>query len=77
MSEFRVASFSVEKMLSKYGKKKVSAGLVQKAVKDHFLFDIQDTYTGQYCSPDELRKEGFSEFFLRYNQDRDLAQIKI
>jgi hypothetical protein len=77
MSEFRIACFSEPKILAKYGKKKLSASLVQKAVKDRFLFDIQDTYTRQYCSPDELRKEGFSEFILRYNRDLNLAQIKL
>lgn len=77
MTEYTVASYSQLKMLKHYGKKKLTANLVQKAVKDNFLFDIFDRSNGQYTSAPELKGMGKLNFLLRYNNDYDVGLIKL
>lgn len=78
----RIASYSAENLVKKFGAKRISGKLLKEAYKTNVAFDLEITDfsskdCGRYVSPQELKKEGFDHVFIRFNSDRDLVNLKL
>jgi hypothetical protein len=78
----RIASYSAENLCKKYGVKRVSAKLMNQAIKDNNPFDLQicdmsSPDDGRYTSPAELKKRGEKSVVVRFNDDRSVTVIKL
>jgi hypothetical protein len=88
--ELSLTGYSANKLLRTSGKAKISGKLVNDSIKAGTPMDlISRSYfpitfpngsvlqEGQAITPEELKQAGVKSFILRFNQDRDIATIKV
>lgn len=78
----RIASYSAQNLLKKLDAKKISGKLLQEAYSKGIPYDLEilnmmHPDCGRYVTPKELKDAGEKEVFVRFNQDRNFARIKL